>query len=112
VLRFVVEHVFAKLGHGSDNAHAGLQGQRRAAHGARTWAAPPPGAWLYDIEIAPEQRGKGYGRGLLAALERQLASLRVESLGLNVFADNPVARRLYESSGYDVTTQNMTKTLE
>jgi GNAT superfamily N-acetyltransferase len=69
------------------------------------------GAWLYDIEIVPEQRGKGYGSGLLAALERQLAGLGVQSLGLNVFADTPVARGLYESSGYEVTSQNMTKTL-
>ncbi len=70
------------------------------------------GAWLYDIEVVPEQRGKGYGRGLLAALERHLASFGVESLGLNVFGYNPVARELYDSSGYEVTSQNMAKTLE
>lgn len=69
------------------------------------------GAWLYDI-VVPERRGKGYGRGLLAALERHLASLGVESLGLNVFANSPIARELYESSGYEVTSQNMTKALE
>jgi GNAT superfamily N-acetyltransferase len=27
------------------------------------------GAWIYQIEIVPEQRGHGYGRALLRAVE-------------------------------------------
>ena len=32
-----------------------------------------PGAWIYAIEIAPDQRGKGYGRALLLAAEQATA---------------------------------------
>ena len=70
------------------------------------------GAWIYDIEIAPAQRGKGYGRALLRALEQLVADHGVESIGLNVFAGNDVARRLYESSGYKTTSMHMRKAFD
>jgi ribosomal protein S18 acetylase RimI-like enzyme len=70
------------------------------------------GAWIYDIEIVPAQRRKGYGRALLQALEQLASQHGVVSIGLNVFADNTVARRLYESSDYQATSLHMRKTLE
>jgi GNAT superfamily N-acetyltransferase len=61
------------------------------------WVAlnrPRPGeAWIYDIEINPEHRGKGYGRALLQAAEREAARHDATFIGLNVFGDNAVARR-------------------
>jgi ribosomal protein S18 acetylase RimI-like enzyme len=69
------------------------------------------GAWIYDIEIAPEQRGKGFGRAVLDAAEREAANGGADSIGLNVFGGNLVARSLYESSGYDVTAIQMSKPL-
>ncbi|MFY1694176.1 GNAT family N-acetyltransferase [Solwaraspora sp. WMMA2101] len=72
-------------------------------------AEPERPAWIYDIEVDAAQRGNGYGRALLAAVEPLLAARGVTRLGLNVFADNPVARRLYESAGYAVTAQQMVK---
>lgn len=69
------------------------------------------GPWIYDIEIFSEQRGKGYGRALLEALEREVAARGGEVLGLNVFGANAVARRLYESSGYEITSVYMRKRL-
>lgn len=68
-------------------------------------------AWIYDIEVAPEQRGKGYGRALLGALERLAAQHGSEAIGLNVFGGNAIARALYESSGYETTSLQMRKPL-
>ena len=69
------------------------------------------GAWLYDIWVAPEQRGNGCGRALLSLVELEVARLGGCSLGLNVFAGNEVARRLYESSCYEVASVQMRKRL-
>jgi len=68
-------------------------------------------AWIYDIEIVPAHRGKGYGKALLHAVEQLVAHHGVESIGLNVFAGNDVARRLYASSGYETTSIHMRKAL-
>lgn len=70
-----------------------------------------PGAWIYDIEVAQEQRGKGYGRALLRAAEEETLRNDVLALGLNVFGNNHVARKLYESSGYSITQIAMSKQL-
>ena len=69
------------------------------------------GAWIYDIEVAPDRRGQGYGRVLLRAAEDETARRGVTAIGLNVFGGNAVARQLYETSGYDVTTLQMRKEL-
>ena len=71
----------------------------------------PGEAWIYDIEVNAEHRGKGYGRALLEAAEREAARQGSRAIGLNVFGPNTVARRLYESSGYQITAMNMRKDL-
>jgi ribosomal protein S18 acetylase RimI-like enzyme len=81
----------------------------------RVWLAVEeagkPDAWIYDIEVEEELRGRGYGRALLAAVERLVADHGVDSVGLNVFAYNDAARRLYESAGYEATSIHMRKAL-
>ena len=69
------------------------------------------GAWIYDIEILPEHRGRGYGRALLGAAEEAAARRGVDSIGLNVFGTNLVARELYQSAGYTVATMQLRKVL-
>lgn len=71
----------------------------------------PDTAFVYDIEIVPGRRGQGYGHAVLAAGEDVLRGYGVRALGLNVFGDNPTAIRLYETSGYHVTAQQMRKIL-
>src|SRR5579862_3022990 len=71
----------------------------------------PGEAWIYDIEINAEHRGKGYGRALLDAAEQEAAQRGSQAIGLNVFGTNTVARRLYESAGYEITAINMRKEL-
>lgn len=69
------------------------------------------GAWIYDIQIKSEHQGKGYGRALLGMAEEQSAKHGVKSIGLNVFGNNQVARNLYESAGYQITSMHMEKVL-
>jgi len=68
-------------------------------------------AWVYDVWVEPAARDKGYGRSIMVAGERELLSRGIEELGLNVFGDNARARHLYESLGYRVTAQQMSKRL-
>jgi ribosomal protein S18 acetylase RimI-like enzyme len=79
------------------------------------WVGPAPagraGWWIYDIEVVPEQRGRGYGRSLLEAAEREAQRRGGDSIGLNVFGGNDVALGLYESSGYQVAAMQMHKRL-
>ena len=95
-----------------------LSGETRdGALVGHVWVAldRPPGsgcgAWLYNIWVAPEERGKGYGRALLQLAERETRRHGARSLGLNVFGSNTTARRLYESAGYEVVSLRMRKAL-
>ena len=64
-----------------------------------------------DISVDQGHRGKGHGRALLDALHDAARALGATSMTLNVFGDNATAIRLYESSGYAVTAQQMKKEL-
>jgi ribosomal protein S18 acetylase RimI-like enzyme len=78
------------------------------------WCAPNAEArsvFIYDFYVAPEHRGKGYGRAALGALEEMFAGPDYGEIKLRVAADNPGARRLYEAAGYQVTGINMRKAL-
>ena len=68
-------------------------------------------AWIYDIRVDGARRGQGLGRGLLDALHDAARELGATSMTLNVFGDNPTAIRLYETSGYTVTAQQMKREL-
>ena len=57
-------------------------------------------ARLYSLVIAPQARGLGLGRGLLASAERRAKSRLCRVMRLEVRVDNPNAISLYESVGY------------
>jgi ribosomal-protein-alanine acetyltransferase len=57
-------------------------------------------ARLYSIAIAPQQAGRGLGKALLAAAEREAERRAAASLRLEVRADNSRAVCLYERNGY------------
>lgn len=60
-------------------------------------------AFIYDIEIDAELRGRGYGRAVMhvgADLARELGAVRI---GLHVFGHNETAIALYTSLGFATT---------
>jgi ribosomal protein S18 acetylase RimI-like enzyme len=68
-------------------------------------------AWLYDITIDEAERGRGHGRGAMTALEGEVRALGHDSVGLNVWGGNDVARGLYRSLGYAEESVHMRKRL-
>lgn len=73
--------------------------------------APRKHGFVFDISMDESQRGKGYGKQAMLALEEYAKSLGLETIGLHVFAHNTTAIKLYAGLGYEVTSQNMVKKL-
>ncbi|MGW7053722.1 N-acetyltransferase family protein [Streptomyces sp. NPDC054887] len=69
------------------------------------------GAYVFDVEVADAHRGQGLGRALLLLAERQALAAGLDRMGLNVYADNTPALRLYESLGYEPVTYHLHKPL-
>lgn len=68
-------------------------------------------AWVYNVVVDEPFRGKGFGRGLMTAVEREVVRAGATKIGLNVFGDNTNAVGLYVSLGYEVLAQQMSKPL-
>lgn len=69
-------------------------------HGLR-----PGCSFVFDVDIDPAHRGRGYGRAAMLVGEEATVAAGDAQLGLNVFGHNTVARRLYESMGYEIVEQ-------
>ncbi|QES51006.1 GNAT family N-acetyltransferase [Streptomyces venezuelae] len=67
--------------------------------------------YVYDVEVAEGQRGRGHGRSLMLLAERAALTAGAATLALHVAADNTTARNLYESLGYRDVTVNAMKEL-
>jgi ribosomal protein S18 acetylase RimI-like enzyme len=70
-----------------------------------------PRAYVYDIEIRPEFRRRGYAEATLAAAEQLGRAGRAERLELHVFGHNRGAIALYEKLGFATTHRMMAKML-
>ncbi|QFU92882.1 GNAT family N-acetyltransferase [Amycolatopsis sp. YIM 10] len=68
-------------------------------------------AYLYNIEVAGAERGKGYGKAMMAALEHEVLAVGLDAIQLHVFGDNTTARSLYQGAGYAETNVVMNKRL-
>ncbi len=68
-------------------------------------------AFIYDIRIDEDQRGRGYGQQAMLAVEEKVKALSLDTISLHVFGHNQVARSLYEKIGYEVTNVLMSKKL-
>lgn len=68
-------------------------------------------AFVYDVETEEAFRGRGHGRSLMLLAEAQTIASGRRVLGLNVFAGNTPAERLYESLGYETVGHSMYKKL-
>ena len=88
-----------------DNTPVGTLWFAVADHGAG------PIAFVYDIEIAPDQQRNGYGIAAMKALEDKVRELGLSKIGLHVFGHNKAAQELYTKAGFVVTDINMAKSL-
>ncbi len=68
-------------------------------------------AFIFDIVVNENERGKKYGEKALTILEAQVKNLGLAHIGLHVFGHNLIARKLYEKLGYDITNLNLEKKL-
>ncbi len=66
-------------------------------------------AFVYDVLIDENERGKGYGRTVMELAELEGGRLGAVAIGLHVFAFNTPAVKLYESLAYQVTDLSMEK---
>ena len=67
---------------------------------------------ITNLYVRPSVRNCGIGSELLAAAERELASDGVETVTLDVLADNDAARRFYRRHGYDHHRIELAKSIE
>jgi len=72
---------------------------------------PMKSGFVLELYVDEKQRGKGYGRQAMLLIEQRARELGLKSIGLHVFGPNEIARHLYESIGYEVTSVNMSKTI-
>ncbi|MGC9406578.1 GNAT family N-acetyltransferase [Streptomyces sp. DZ1-3] len=68
-------------------------------------------AFVFDVEADPAHRGQGHGRTLMLLAEAEAIGAGRPLIGLNVFAGNTAAERLYESLGYRTTRSVFHKSL-
>lgn len=68
-------------------------------------------AFLYEIYIFEEYRGKGFGTETMKRLEGFLIQKEIYYFKLHVFGSNTGARKLYEELGFEVAGINMLKPL-
>ncbi|MGW7047178.1 GNAT family N-acetyltransferase [Streptomyces avermitilis] len=67
--------------------------------------------FVFDVEADARHRGQGHGRSLMLLAEAQSVAAGRSRIGLNVFAGNTPAERLYESLGYEPTQYVLYKEL-
>lgn len=68
-------------------------------------------AFLYEIYIFEEYRGKGFGTETMKSLESFLQQKEIYYFKLHVFGSNTGARKLYEELGFEIAGINMLKSL-
>ena len=73
--------------------------------------SPIKNGFIFELYVDEKFRGKGYGKQAILLIEEKARELGLKSLGLHVFAVNNVARNLYESVGYEVSSLNMANKL-
>ncbi len=70
------------------------------------------GAYIWDIVVFSEFRGRGYGEAAMKALETIVREAGVSKITLHVFGHNKPAISLYEKLNYETTNMIMVKKLD
>lgn len=69
------------------------------------------GGYIYDFEIYPAFRRRGYAQRALTELDAFARSQGLPFIDLHVFGDNAAARALYDRQGYTVKGVQMRRAL-
>ncbi|MBC3438232.1 GNAT family N-acetyltransferase [Pseudomonas sp. BW16M2] len=89
--------------------YPGLSGLRVIRRLQRSVARHPrPGhdaLWLYNLAVAPQARGRGFGTRLLRGAIARARAAGHGRLQLDVDADNQLAQRLYRAHGFQVDSE-------
>jgi ribosomal protein S18 acetylase RimI-like enzyme len=72
---------------------------------------PKPHAFVYNIEVYPDFRRRGYAEAAMKELEVVARRMGAETIRLHVFGHNAAARPLYVKLGYEPTNIVMAKSL-
>jgi len=112
----VSESSFSRLlpeGYNSKDQHLFIARDSGGTELGFIWFAVQNGvkAYIYDVEIYEQFRGKGYGRKIMQLAELEAKKLGLTKMGLHVFGYNTPAISLYESLGYSPTNIVMEKPL-
>jgi ribosomal protein S18 acetylase RimI-like enzyme len=67
--------------------------------------------YVYSVEIAPELRGRGFGREAMQLFEDEARRRGLSETNLTVMGGNEIARSLYRSLGYVERAVFMSKDL-
>lgn len=68
-------------------------------------------AFIYDVELEKDQRGKGYGKETMRVLDAYAEAENISQIRLHVFAHNERAIALYNQTGFEMTGHHMLKKL-
>ena len=69
----------------------------------------PAQAWVYDVEMDPDFRGRGLGAAAMVHAALWTRDRGMAWLGLNVFGPNRHARGVYERLGFVVEEEHFTR---
>jgi len=72
---------------------------------------PRPHLFIYNIEIHPDFRRRGYAEAAMRQIEVEAKRMGAETIRLHVFGHNAAARPLYVKLGYEPTNIVMAKSL-
>ena len=64
---------------------------------------------IYELYLAPEYQGLGFGKALFAAARKELASYGLKSFAVRALADNDMATRFYDHHGGKLVTTSAEK---
>lgn len=77
-----------------------------------SYSQTEPTGTITHLYVRPDARNDGLGGRLLAAAESTLAADGVETVSIEVLADNDAARRLYTRQGYERHRVELRKRIE
>ena len=64
-------------------------------------------AWVEDVVVDSEARGRGYARQLLQHLAEEAKAIGAKSLNLTSRPSREAANKLYQSEGYEIRETNV-----